>query len=62
MRYIRWRVPDEIEELYDLGRDPQQLRILAVDSQHRRTLEDFRTRMEAEIVEHLPPARIETKS
>jgi arylsulfatase A-like enzyme len=62
--YIRWIVADEIEELYDLDADPQQLQNLAVDRKHRRTLEDFRARTEAElrrtragIVERLPDVR-----
>jgi arylsulfatase A-like enzyme len=67
--YIRWLVPDEIEELYDLERDPRQLINLAVEPRHRRTLEDFRARAEAElrrtnaeIVERLPPVRTAFKS
>lgn len=59
--YIRWLVEDESEELYDLRRDPGQLKNLARDPGHRATLVDFRLRLERElrrtragIAEHLP--------
>ncbi len=47
--YIRWVVEDEIEELYDLRRDPGQLCNLAQDPARRHTLLDFRSRLESEL-------------
>lgn len=63
-KYVRTLVPDEIEELYDLEADPQELKNLALDAAHRLTLEDYRTRLLAELrrtkagcVDKLPPLR-----
>jgi len=63
-KYIRTLVPDEIEELYDLETDPRELTNLALDARHRATLEDFRSRLLAELdrtgagcVNSLPPPR-----
>jgi arylsulfatase A-like enzyme len=66
--YIRWIVEDEIEELYDLSIDPRELENLAIEPKYRATLEDYRTRLEAElrrtgagIVANLPRPRLGTK-
>jgi len=48
-KYIRTLVEDEIEELYDLEADPEELENLALDPAHRRVLVDFRTRLSAEL-------------
>jgi arylsulfatase A-like enzyme len=48
-KYIRTLVPGEVEELYDLEADPQELTNLAPDAKHRATLEDFRARLLAEL-------------
>ncbi len=63
-KYIRTLVPDEVEELYDLEEDPEELTNLAIDATHRELLEDFRGRLLAELrrtgaglVENLPVPR-----
>jgi arylsulfatase A-like enzyme len=48
-KYIRTLVADEIEELYDLEADPQELYNLAVEAKHRSLLKDYRERMVAEL-------------
>jgi hypothetical protein len=42
-------VENEIEELYDLEADPEELTNLALVPEHRSLLEDFRARLEAEL-------------
>ncbi|NQT11650.1 MAG: sulfatase-like hydrolase/transferase [Planctomycetes bacterium] len=60
-KYIRTLVDDEIEELYDLDADPEELENLALDPAHSQVLADYRARLvaelrrtEAPLVEHLP--------
>ncbi len=60
--YIRWLAPGQIEELYDLRRDPGQLSNLAGDPAHQSALGGCRARLEAELhrtraglADHLPP-------
>jgi arylsulfatase A-like enzyme len=48
-KYIRTLVPNELEELYDLEADPQELHNLVLDTEHRGTLKDCRTRLLAEL-------------
>jgi arylsulfatase A-like enzyme len=48
-KYIRTLVENEIEELYDLEADPEELTNLALVLEHRATLEDLRARLEAEL-------------
>jgi hypothetical protein len=42
MKYIRTLVKDEIEEMYDLAKDPEELTNLALVAEHRATLERLR--------------------
>jgi arylsulfatase A-like enzyme len=63
-KYIRTLVPDEIEELYDLEADPQELKNLALDASQRPVLDDYRAHLRAELrrtaagfVDNLPPPR-----
>jgi arylsulfatase A-like enzyme len=63
-KYIRTLMENEIEELYDLESDPEELTNLALVPEHRATLEDFRARLEAELkrtnaglLKNLPPPR-----
>lgn len=67
-KYIRTLVPDEIEELYDLKADPQELTNLALDARHRSTLENFRASLLAELrrtkagcANNLPTPRLSTR-
>lgn len=60
-KYIRTLVRDEIEELYDLNCDPDELINLAVDPTYRKIVEDYRQRMvrelertDAPLVKNLP--------
>lgn len=48
-KYITTLVPDEIEELYDLQADPDELQNLALEADHRSLLEDYRNRMIQEL-------------
>jgi len=63
-KYIRTLEEDEIEELYDLEADPDELNNLAYDDAHQPRLEEFRRKLVAELkrtdapfVENLPPPR-----
>jgi arylsulfatase A-like enzyme len=63
-KYIRTLVKDEIEELYDLQSDPEELTNLALLGKHQKTLKQFRNallaelrRTEAKVVDHLPPVK-----
>lgn len=62
-KYIRTLVPGEIEELYDLESDPQELVNLVPDPRHRHALENLRAGLSAELLrtragfaDHLPAA------
>jgi len=48
-KYIRTLVEDEIEELYDLEADPEELENLALDPAYRHVLADHRMRLIAEL-------------
>ena len=63
-KYIRNLVEGEIEELYDLKSDPEELKNLAFSGKHRKTLRTFRKnllkelrRTGAKIVDNLPAVR-----
>ncbi len=67
-KYIRTLVDDEIEELYDLENDPEELANLALKPAYRKLLEDYRRRLIAELkrtgagmAEKLPDVRIATE-
>jgi len=64
-KYIRTLLSDEIEELYDLESDPEELHNLAIDANHRRCLAEYRQalidelkRTGATLVETLPEAKL----
>lgn len=64
-KYIRTLEPDEIEELYDLEADPEELNNLAHDPAHRSQLAEFRGKLVAELkrtgarfVQRMPEPRI----
>jgi arylsulfatase A-like enzyme len=66
-KYVRTLVPGEVEEVYDLTADPEELANLALDPTHRPLLERLRQTALAELrrtgaafVDTLPPARTET--
>jgi len=44
-KYIRYLVDNEIEELYDLSSDPQELNNLAVNPEYKNILTDFRNQL-----------------
>lgn len=48
-KYIRTLVKDEIEELYDLQADPEELTNLALDEKHATRLKQFRKALIAEL-------------
>jgi arylsulfatase A-like enzyme len=67
-KYIRWLVPGEIEELYDLENDPEELVNLALEpechellAQCRRGVLDELRRTDAGMVDNLPPVMVLTK-
>jgi arylsulfatase A-like enzyme len=64
-KYIRTLVENEIEELYDLQKDPEELINLALQPEHRKTLERMRTltadelrRCEAPFLDRMPAPKI----
>jgi len=66
-KYIRWLVHGEIEELYDLEADPQELHNLALEAEYHELLADYRERLRAELrrtnaglVDNLPPVHVTT--
>lgn len=66
-KYIRTLVADEVEELYDLDADPEELRNLAVREENRELLAQFREmliselrRTDAGLVDNLPPVKVMT--
>jgi len=63
-KYIRTLVQNEIEELYDIDSDPEELTNLALDPSHRSRLRRLRAdtlaemrRTQWELVDHLPALR-----
>ncbi len=48
-KYIRTLVSDEMEELYDLDADPEELHNLVGEPEHRALLETLRARLIAEL-------------
>ncbi len=66
-KYIRTLVANEVEELYDLETDPEELHNLAVEQDFHDLLDQFRRMMidelkrtDAEMVDHLPPVKVAT--
>ena len=60
-KYIRTLIEGEIEELYDLENDPDELHNLALQREHQSTLREYRAALIAElertnagILENLP--------
>lgn len=67
-KYIRWLVPGEIEEMYDLENDPEELENLALEPGFHGLLADYRQRAIAELrrtdagmVDNLPPVLVLTR-
>ena len=65
-KYIRTLVENEIEELYDIDADPEELTNLALDATHKRQLKRFRQalitelqRTDAGMVKTLPAVKAE---
>lgn len=63
-KYVRTLAAGEIEELYDLDADPEELRNLALDREHQDMLEAMRIkaidelrRTDARFVDSMPPSR-----
>ena len=48
-KYVRYLVPDKIEELYDLATDPAELKNIALDPAQRPVLEDCREQLHGEL-------------
>jgi arylsulfatase A-like enzyme len=64
-KYIRTLVANEIEELYDIENDPEELINLAVDPAYRTTLTDYRERLvnelkrtQAGLIDNLPQPKV----
>ena len=67
-KYIRWLVPGEIEEMYDLENDPEELENLALESDYHELLAQLRQgtidelrRTDAGMVDNLPPVKVMTR-
>ena len=67
-KYIRWLVPGEIEEMYDLESDPEELVNLALEAEYHELLAKCRQaaidelrRTDAGMVDNLPPVMVLTK-
>jgi arylsulfatase A-like enzyme len=67
-KYIRWLVPGEIEEMYNLQEDPEELVNLALESKYHGLLAEMRAmtikeleRTGAGMVKNLPPVLVLTK-
>ena len=66
LKYITTLVPDEIEELYDIEKDPRELKNLALDPENYERMDQMRKMMleelqrtNAGLVENLPaPKRL----
>ena len=61
-KYVRYLVDGEVEEIYDLDADPEELVNLSIHPQHQQLLEELRQkaivelkRTHAGFVEHMPP-------
>ena len=61
-KYIRYLIDGEMEELYDLKADPEELANLAMKDEHKKLLASLRQianaelrRTDAKFVDHLPP-------
>ncbi|MBV7334100.1 sulfatase-like hydrolase/transferase [Chloroflexi bacterium TSY] len=67
-KYIRWLVPGEIEEMYDLEQDPEELENLALEPECHALLAQCRQeaigelrRTDAGMVDNLPPVMVLTR-
>ncbi len=67
-KYIRWLIPGEIEEMYDLEQDPEELENLALQpecharlAQCRQEAIDQLRRTDAGMVDNLPPVMVLTR-
>ncbi|MCA9115385.1 MAG: sulfatase-like hydrolase/transferase [Planctomycetaceae bacterium] len=67
-KYIRTLADDEIEELYDISNDPEELTNLALETGHRERLLELRKatlgemqRIDWKMVDNLPPLSEQTK-
>lgn len=65
MKYIRYLIENEIEELYDLGTDPEELTNLALSPEHHVLLAGFREKLinelkrtDAGFVDKMPEVKI----
>jgi arylsulfatase A-like enzyme len=65
-KYIRYLIDNEIEELYDLEKDPSELINLALSPEYKKQLESIRQKLidelkrtDAEFVENLPDIKTE---
>ncbi len=65
-KYIRNLLPNEVEELYDMEKDPEELQNLALKTSHRDTLQKMRAqaiqellRTDCKFAESMPPVATE---